>query len=319
MCKITLALALWAAALTANGQTYPSRPIHVIAPFPPGASIDIVARTVGQVMSDSMGQPFVVDNKAGASGAIGTEFLARSSADGYTIGIGNPSTHVLPVVLKKKLAFDAVKDFAPLSLIAKNVLAIAVHPSLPVKSIRELVDYSKSRPGALSFSSPGNGTTHHLIGEMLNHVTGMDMLHVGYRGGGPAMADLLSGHVSVGVVSLTTVMPYAKTGRSRLIAIIDDRRYPDMPDIPTGAESYPGFDAKASWVGILAPAGLPSAIEAKLHTEIVKALGNADVRKRFQANGFEIIGSTPAEFRNVIASDISLWSKVAQARHISAE
>ncbi len=319
MPRITLALALLLLALGANSQTYPSKPIHVIAPFPPGASIDIVARTVGQVMSDSMGQPFVVDNKAGASGAIGTEFLARAAADGYTIGIGNPSTHVLPVVLKKKLPFDAVKDFAPLSLIAKNVLAIAVHPSLPVKSIRELVDYSKSHPGTLSFSSPGNGTTHHLIGEMLNHVTGMDMLHVGYRGGGPAMADLLSGHVSVGVVSLTTVTPYIKTGRTRIIAIIDDRRYPDLPDIPTGMESYPGFDAKASWVGIFAPAGLPSAIEARLHAEIVKALGNADVRKRLQANGFEIIGSSPAEFRSVIASDIALWSKVAQARHISAD
>ena len=317
--KLIAASALFAAAFAADGQSYPGRPIRVIAPFPPGASIDIVARTIGQKMSESMGQPFVIDNKAGASGAIGTEFLARAAPDGYTIGIGNPSTHVLPIALKKKIAYDGVKDFTPVGAIAKNILAIAVHPSLPVKSIRELVDYARSNPGKISYSTPGNGTSHHLIGEMLNEVAGIDMLHIGYRGGGPAVTDLLSGQVPAGVASLTSVTPYVKSGRTRVIAILDDRRYADLPDVPTGIESFPGFEAKASWVGMFGPAGMPAEIAARLNAELRKALGEPDVRKRLEANGFEIIGSSPAEFRTLLESDLALWSRIASVRSIKVD
>ena len=317
--KLIAASALFAATLAANGEGYPSKPIRVIAPFPPGASIDIVARTIGQKMSESMGQPFVIENKAGASGAIGTEFLAHASPDGYTIGIGNPSTHVLPIALKKKMRYDGVKDFTPLSVIAKNILAIVVDPALPVKSIGELVDYTRRNPGRISYGTPGNGTSHHLIGEMLNEVAGIDMLHVGYRGGGPAITDLLSGQIPVGVASLTTVMPFIKSGRIRVIAILDDRRYPDLPDVPTGIESFPGFEAKASWTGMFGPAGLPDEIVARLYAELRKALGDRDVRKRLEANGFEIIGSSPAEFRALLDSDIALWSRIARARNIKVD
>lgn len=313
------AWALLAASLAAHGQGYPGRPIHVVAPFPPGASIDIVARTIGQKMSESMGQPFVIENKAGASGAIGTEFLARAAPDGYTIGIGNPSTHVLPIALKKKMAYNGMKDFTPLSVIAKNILAIAVHPALPVKSIRELVDYARSNPGRISYSTPGNGTSHHLIGEMLNEVAGIDMLHIGYRGGGPAVTDLLSGQVPAGVASLTSVIPFVKNGRTRVIAILDDRRYADLPDVPTGIESFPGFEAKASWTGMFGPAGLPAEIVTRLYAELRKALGDPGVRRRLEANGFEIIGSSPAEFRALLDRDLALWSRIARARNIKVE
>jgi tripartite-type tricarboxylate transporter receptor subunit TctC len=317
--KLIVASALFAAALAASGQSYPSKPIRVIAPFPPGASIDIVARTIGQKMSESMGQPFVVDNRAGASGAIGTELLARAAPDGYTIGIGNPSTHVIPIALKKKMPYDGVKDFTPLSNIAKNILAIVVAPGLPVKSIRELVDYTKNNPGKIFFGTPGNGTTHHLIGEMLNEVAGINMQHVGYRGGGPAITDLLSGQIPVGVASLTTVTPFIKNGRIRVIAIIDDRRYPDLPDVPTGIESFPGFDAKASWVGVFGPAGLPAEIVTRLNAELRKALTDPDVRRRLEANGFEIIGSSPGEFRTLIESDVALWSRIGSSRNIKGD
>lgn len=317
--KLTASLFLLVTALAAHGQGYPARPIRVVAPFPPGASIDIVARTIGQKMSESMGQPFVIENKAGASGAIGTELLARAAPDGYTIGIGNPSTHVLPIALKRKVRYDGVKDFTPLSAIAKNILAIVVDPALPVKSIRELVDYARRNPGTISYGTPGNGTSHHLIGEMLNEVAGIDMLHVGYRGGGPAITDLLSGQIPAGVASLTTVMPFVKSGRIRVIAILDDRRYPDLPDVPTGIESFPGFEAKASWTGMFGPAGLPAEIVARLHAELRKALGDPDVRRRLEANGFEVIGSSPAEFRTLLDSDIALWSRIARARNINVE
>jgi len=317
--KLIAASVLLAASLATYAQGYPSKPIRVIAPFPPGASIDIVARTIGQKMSESMGQPFVVENKAGASGAIGTEILARTAPDGYAIGIGNPSTHVIPIALKKKMPYDGLKDFTPLSAIAKNILAIAVNPGLPVKSIRELVDYSRRNPGKVFFSSPGNGTTHHLIGEMLNDVAGINMQHVGYRGGGPAVADLLSGQIPAGVASLTSVMPFVKGGRIRVIAIIDDRRYADLPDVPTGIESFPGFDAKASWVGMFGPAGMPAEVVARLYVEIRKALGDPEVRKRLEANGFEIIGSSPAEFRTLLDRDVALWSRIAGARNIKVD
>jgi tripartite-type tricarboxylate transporter receptor subunit TctC len=316
---LVAASALLAGALAAYGQGYPGKPVRVIAPFPPGASIDIVARTVGQKMSEGMGQPFVIENRAGASGAIGTEFLARAAPDGYTIGIGNPSTHVLPIALKKKMAYDAVKDFTPLGAVAKNILAIAVHPSLPVKSIRELVEYARSNPGKVSFSTPGNGTSHHLIGEMLNDVAGIDMLHIGYRGGGPAVTDLLNGQVPVAVASLTSVTPFVKSGRTRVIAILDDRRYADLPDVPTGIESFPGFEAKASWVGMFGPAGLPVEVVARLNAELRKALVDPDVRKRLETNGFEIIGSSPAEFRALLDSDLVLWSRIARARNVQVD
>jgi tripartite-type tricarboxylate transporter receptor subunit TctC len=315
-----LALAITASLpLPASSQPYPSKPIRMVAPYPPGASIDIVARLLGQKMGESMGQAFVIDNKAGASGAIGSEFLARSAPDGYTIGFGNPSTHVLPVALRKKMQYDAVKDFTPISAIAKNILAIAVHPSLPVRNIRELVDYAKHNPGKISYGTPGAGTSHHLIGEMLNEVAGTDMLHVGYRGGGPAITDLLSGQIPMGIASLTTVTPYVKNGRTRIIAILDDRRYSDLPDIPTGIESFPGFEAKASWTGLFGPAGMPPEIVNRIYTEMRKALADPEVKKKLEANGFEIIASTPAEFRTFLDADIALWSRIARARNIKTE
>ena len=313
------ATALLALTLTAGAQTYPAKPIRLVAPYPPGASMDIVARTLGQKMGESMGQAFVVENKAGASGAIGSEFLARAPADGYTVGFGNPSTHVLPVALKKKVTYDAIKDFTPIGVIAKNILAIVVHPSMPAKSLRELVEYARVNPGRVSYGTPGSGTSHHMLGEMLSEVANVDLLHIPYKGGGPAIADLLSGQIPMNIASFTTVVPYVKNGRARLIAILDDRRYPDFPDVPTGIESYPGFDARASWIGMFGPAGMPPEIVTRLHAEMRRALGDAEVKKRLEANGFEIIDGSPAEFRAFLAADIALWSKLANARKIKAE
>jgi len=317
--KLIAAAAFLSASFAVHGQAYPAKPIRMVAPYPPGASMDIVARMLGQKMGESMGQTFVVENKAGASGAIGSEFLARAPADGYTIGFGNPSTHVLPVALKKKMTYDAVKDFTPIGVIAKNILAIVVNPNLPVKSVRELVEYAKANPGKVSYGTPGNGTSHHMIGEMLSGVGGVELLHIPYKGGGPAIADMLSGQIPMNIASFTTVVPYIKTGRARLIAILDDRRYPDMPDVPTGIESYPGFEAKASWIGMFGPAGMPGEVVTRLHAEMRRALADPEVRKRLEANGFEIIDGTPADFRAFLAADIALWSKVANSRRVKVE
>ena len=314
-----LAAAVFGVPCTAFAQAYPSKPIRMIAPYPPGASMDIVARTLGQKMAESMGQAFVVENKAGASGAIGSDLLARAAPDGYTIGFGNPSTHVLPVALKRKMTYDAVKDFTPLGVIAKNILAIVVQPSLGITTVRELVDYARINPGKIAYGTPGSGTSHHMIGEMLNEVAKVDLLHIPYKGGGPAIADLLSGQIPMNIASFTTVVPYVKSGRARVIAILDDRRYADMPEIQTGIESYPGFEARASWIGMFGPAGMPPEIVTRIHTEMRKALEDQEVRKRLEANGFEIIGGSPAEFRAFLAADIALWSRVANARRIKVD
>ncbi len=314
-----LAATLFGLPCAAFAQAYPSKPIRMIAPYPPGASMDIVARTLAQKMAESMGQAFVVENKAGASGAIGSDLLARAAPDGYTIGFGNPSTHVLPVALKRKMTYDAVKDFTPVGVIAKNILAIVVQPSLGITTVRELVDYARSNPGKIAYGTPGNGTSHHMIGEMLNEVAKVDLLHVPYKGGGPAIADLLSGQIPMNIASFTTVVPYVKSGRARVIAILDDRRYADMPEIQTGIESYPGFEARASWIGMFGPAGIPPEIVTRVHTELRKALEDPEVRKRLEANGFEIIGGSPAEFRTFLAADIALWSRVANARKIKVD
>ena len=317
--RLIVAASLLAVSLASGGQGYPSRPIRMVAPYPPGASMDIVARTLGQKMGESVGQAFVVDNKPGASGAIGSEFLARAAPDGYTIGFGNPSTHVLPVALKRKMTYDAVKDFAPIGVIAKNILSIVVNPALPVKTVRELVDYAKNNPGRISYGTPGNGTSHHLIGEMLSQVAGVELLHVPYKGGGPAIADLLSGQIPMNIASFTTVVPYVKSGKARVIAILDDRRYADMPEVPTGIESFPGFEARASWIGMFGPTGMPADLVARIHAELRKALADPEVKKRLEANGFEIIGGSPAEFRAFLDADIALWSRVANARSIKVD
>jgi len=299
-------------------QSYPARPIRMIVAYPPGGGTDIVGRMMGQKLGENLGQTVVVDNRGGATGNIGTEIAAHATADGYTLLMGNVAPNAINVSLFKKLPFDPVKDFAPVSLVAVTPNILVVQPSSPVKTVKDLIALAKSKPGTLNFPSAGVGSSSHLAGEMLKSIAGIDMVHVPYKGGGPALVALLSGQVQLMFATLPAAMPHVKSGKLRPVAVTTSHRSQALPELPTIAESgVPGYEA-ATWYGLLAPAGTPKAIVDRLHAEIVKILAT-DTRQRLAAQGFEPAGTTPAEFAGYIKSEIVKWGKVIKAAGIRPE
>jgi len=319
--KLAIALAplqlLWAVPVVA--QSYPSKPIRFIVPFPPGGGNDVMARTVGQKLTEAFGQQLVIDNRAGAGGTIGAETAAHAVPDGYTLFLGGVASHGINPNLKAKLPYDPVRDFAPISLIASSPLVLVVHPSVPVKSIKELVQFAKARPGTLNFASNGTGGSSHLAAEMFKMMTGADMVHVPYKGLSPALTDLLSGQVQLMFSSTVAIMPQVRAGRLRPLAMTGAKRSPAMPEIPTVAESgVPGYET-ASWYGVLAPAGTPRSIIDKLSREIVKITHMPDVRERMTSEGAEPAGNTPEEFAAHIKRELARWAKVIKQARIRPE
>jgi tripartite-type tricarboxylate transporter receptor subunit TctC len=303
---------------SAFAQTYPVRPIRMIVAYPPGGGTDIVGRMMGQRLGENLGQTVVVDNRGGATGNIGTEIAAHATADGYTLLMGNVAPNAINVSLFKKLPFDPVKDFAPVSLVAVTPNILVVQPSSPVKTVKDLIALAKSKPGTLNFPSAGVGSSSHLAGEMLKSMAGIDMVHVPYKGGGPALVALLSGQVQLMFATLPAAMPHVKSGKLRPVAVTTSHRSQALPELPTIAESgVAGYEA-ATWYGLLAPAGTPKAIVDRLHAEIVKILAT-DTRQRLAAQGFEPAGTTPAEFAGYIKSEIVKWGKVIKAAGIRPE
>lgn len=299
-------------------QTYPVRPIRMIVAYPPGGGTDIVGRMMAQKLGENLGQTVVVDNRGGATGNIGTELAARATPDGYTLLMGNVAPNAINVSLFKKLPFDPVKDFAPVSLVAVTPNILVVPPSFPVKTVKDLIALAKSKPGALNFPSAGIGSSSHLAGEMLKSMAGIDMVHVPYKGGGPALIALLSGQVQLMFATLPAAMPHVKSGKLRPVAVTTAHRSLALPELPTIAESgVPGYEA-ATWYGLLAPAGTPKAIVGRLHAEIVKILAT-DTRQQLVAQGFEPVGNTPAEFAAYIKSEITKWGKVIRDAGIKPE
>ena len=299
-------------------QTYPIRPIRMIVAYPPGGGTDIVGRLMAQKLGENLGQTVVVDNRGGATGNIGTELAARATPDGYTLLMGNVAPNAINVSLFKKLPFDPVKDFAPVSLVAVTPNILVVPPSFPVKTVKDLIALAKSKPGALNFPSAGIGSSSHLAGEMLKSMAGIDMVHVPYKGGGPALIALLSGQVQLMFATLPAAMPHVKSGKLRPVAVTTAHRSLALPELPTIAESgVPGYEA-ATWYGLLAPAGTPKAIVGRLHAEIVKILAT-DTRQQLVAQGFEPVGNTPAEFAAYIKSEITKWGKVIRDAGIKPE
>jgi len=316
------ALAAWlafAAVAPAAAQPYPNRPLRFVVPFAPGGSTDTLARTLGQKLTDALQQQVVVDNRSGANGNIGMEIVARAAPDGYSIVLGYIANLGIGPSLYAKLPFDPVRDYAPITQLASSPNILAVHPSLPVKSFRELITYAKTNPRKLNFASSGVGSIGHLTGELLNRSAGVDMVHVPYKGSGQAVIDLLGGQVQMMFSGMSSVMQHIRAGKLRALAVTGAQRSPAVPDVPTIAESgFPGFEATA-WYGVLAPAGTPKAIVNRLHDEIVKALALADVKERLNNVGFEIVGGTPDAFAALISSEIAKWTKVVRAAKISAE
>ena len=295
----------------ASDQTYPAKPVRVIVAWPPGSSADTSARLLAQKLGEAMGQAFVVENRSGASGIIGSEAAARAAPDGYTL-LFNTANHASNKVVFPQLAFDPVADFAPVSMIHRNVLSIAIQPSLPVQTLGEFLQYAKAKPGALSFGTPGLGTPHHLAGELLNQRAGISMLHIPYKGGGPAVADLVSGQIPVSVASLAAVIPFMRAARVRVIAVTDPARYEALPEVPAVAEIFPGFDV-SGWSALFAPAGTPAEIVARLNAEVTRVLRLAEVRRTMNAAGLVASVSTPEALTRLVRDDIERWTLVVKS------
>jgi tripartite-type tricarboxylate transporter receptor subunit TctC len=305
-----LAASALAVAFASAAQNYPTKPIRLIAPYPPGGTSDIIARLLGQKLTDVWGQQIVVDNRAGANGSIGTELAAKSPADGYTLLVGNMTPIAANPSLYRKLGYDSVRDFAGVSLVAAGPNVLVVNPSLPIKSVKELIAYAKAKPGSLNFGSGGAGSPAHLAGELFKTLTGVSMTHVPYKGTVLSINDLIAGQVQLVFSDAPIALPHVKTGKLRALAVTGAKRTPLMRELPTVAEAgVPGF-ALDNWWGILVPAGTPKNLVNRINAELVRIMQDADVKSRFANLGVEAIHSTPAEFDAYIKSEYGKLAKV---------
>ena len=320
MRRIPTSLLFLAAALTAApaalAQTYPTKTVRMIVAFPPGGTTDILARATAQKLTEAFGQQVVIDNRPGAGGNIGTELVARSPADGYTLLASPGSTLTSNPAVYAKVPFDTVRDFAPVTIIAEVPNVLIVHPSLPVKTVKELIALAKTRPGQLAYASTGAGQSTHLSAELFKQMARVDMIHVPYKGSAPALTDMVAGQVTVMFDNMPSCLPFVKAGRLKAIAVTSTKRSPTTPELPTVAEAaLPGFDVTV-WFSVLAPANTPRDIVARLNAEIVKALKAPDMRERLSQQGAEPVGNTPEEFAGVIKRDLAKWSKLVKDANI---
>ncbi len=308
-----LAMAMVFAMPGAHAQApYPSKPIRIVVPFPAGGTTDILARAVALKLTETGGQPVVVDNRPGAGGNIGAELVAKSAPDGYTLLMGTVGTHAINPVLYAKIPYDPQRDFAPVILVAGVPNVLVVNPALPVNSVQELIAYGKANPGKLNFASSGSGTSIHLSGELFKSMSGVPMTHVPYKGSAPALTDLLGGQVQLMFDNLPSALPHIKAGKLRALAVTGAQRAPALPDVPTVAEAgLPGFEA-SSWFGLLAPAGTPKDIIARLHAEVAKWLATPEARNRLAAQGANAVGNSPEEFAQFIATETVKWRRVVK-------
>lgn len=307
----------WAAVLLlfsapVLAQDYPSRPIRFVVPFPPGAATDALARIIGQRLAEGVGQPVVVDNRAGAGGIVGTDVVAKAAPDGHTLLMASPS-FAINASLRPRLPFDPQRDFAAVTLVAFLPNVLVAHPGVAATNVTELITLARARPGQLNYASGGNGSAAHLAMELLKMNAGIDIVHVPYKGGGQAMNDLLGGQVAMLFTSLFSAQPLVKAGKLRALGVASAKRVPFAPELPTVAESgVPGFEVVA-WYGVMAPARTPPAIVARLHSEIAKGLKTPESEARFSGQGAELVLNTPAEFDRYFRAEITKWAKVVKA------
>ena len=316
MKRLLAALSLAACAL-AHAQPYPSRPVRIVVPFPPGGPTDIVARLVSQKMTEGLKQPVVVENRAGAGGVLGTEFVAKAPADGYTLLMGTIGGLAVSMSLLPDRGYDTLRDFAPITQ-AVNVTSILVtHPSVPVKSVQELLALARAHPGKLNYGSSGGGTVTHLAGELLKLMGGVNIIHVPYKGGAPALTAILSGEVDLTYENSLIIVPHIKSGKVRALGVTGAQRSKLLPDLPSIAEALPGYGA-SGWYGLLAPAATPKDVLARLNAEAVKALRSPDVAERLSGQGAEPAPGSPGDFAAFIRAEIDKWSKVVKAANMKA-
>ena len=305
-------------ASTGSGQAYPARPIRIIVPQSPGASTDITARLVAQGMNEGFRQPVIVDNRPGSSGIAGTELVARAAPDGYTLMVVASSFAINPA-LGRKMPFDSIRDFTTISQLSKFPNMLAAHPSAPVKTLQDVIALAKAKPGQLNYASAGVATGTHMTVELLKFMTGIELLHVPYKGGGPAMTAAMGGQTQLVVGTSVGLLPHVRAGRLRAIAITSAQRSAAAPEIPTFAESgVPGYEHEP-WNGMFGPAGIAKPVLARVNTEVVRVLQSPDVKKVFERDGADVVGSTPEQFGSVLKAEIAKWTKVAKAAGIKAE
>ena len=317
--KTWVAVILLLCAGGAAAQAYPARPIRVMVPFPPGGSTDIVARIVAQKLGAQLGQSLVIENRGGAGGTLGTAVAAKAPADGYQLTVASTSTHVVAPSVYAKLEYDPVKDFAPISLMAVTPYLLVVNPAVPAKSLKELVALLRSQPGKLNYASAGIGSTTHLAMEMLKDVSSTFVLHIPYSGNGPAGTAVIAGQVEILFGSLPAVLPHARSGRVRPLAVGTPKRSPSLPEVPTVAESgYPGFDASL-WLALMAPAGTPAAIIERLNKEIIAAVSSRETSEALDKAGAEPVTSTPAELAAMVRDGVGKYAKVVKTAGIKPE
>jgi len=308
-----------AVAAPALAQNYPAKPIKIIIAQAPGSATDVISRVVANRLSEGLGQPIVIEARPGAGGALGTEAAARSAPDGYTLFMGNNSTHGSNPAVYAKLPYDAVKDFAPISFVASVPYVLVVEPSLPVKSVQELIALAKSKPGKINYASAGNGSTHQFCGELLKSTAGIDLVHIPYKGSPPGVAGLLAGEVSLMFTNLTDIGAQIRGGKVKPLAVTTLKRAPLLPEVPTMVEAgVPDFEV-TSWFGLLAPAATPAPIIGRLNAETVKVLARDDVKSALGVQGLDVRSSSPEQFAAHIKSEIARFARIAKAAGIKAE
>jgi tripartite-type tricarboxylate transporter receptor subunit TctC len=319
LCALLFSLVAGVSAQTVSAQTYPTHSIRLVVPFPAGGTTDILARAVAQRLTETLGQSVVVDNRAGAGGNIGSDIVAKSTPDGYTLVMGTVGTHAINPSLYTHMPYDHVKDFAPVVLVAGVPNVLEVNPSVPVHTVADLIKLAKEKPGTINFASSGSGTSIHLSGELFKTMAGVEMTHVPYKGSAPAITDLIGGQVQVMFDNLPSSLPQIKAGKLRAIAVTSMKRAPALPDVPTINESgLPGFEA-SSWFGILAPAGTPPAVIARINSDVNKWLQSPDAREKLLAQGAEAAGGTPDQFAAHIRVETDKWAKVVKASGAKAD
>ena len=315
---LVLLAAIFVPLAGAQAQGYPARPIKIVVTFPLGGAPDILARLFGAKMQEHWGQPVIVDNRPGAGGNIGADYVAKSPADGYTLVMGTVGTHAINASLYSKMPYDPVRDFAPVILMAQTPNLLVVNNNVPAKTVQELIDYARANPGKLFFGSPGIGTSIHVSGELFNTLAGVKTVHVPYKGRQFAIPDLLGGQIQMMFDNMPSALPVAREGKLRALAVTSAKRHPAAPDIPTMAETLPGFEA-TSWFAVYAPAGTPADVVAKLNAEFNRIMTLADVREKLANIGLDMVGGPPEQLAEYTKAEIAKWAKVVKASGAKAD
>lgn len=308
---IGVAAALGLAAASVTAQDYPTRPVRLVVPYAPGGPVDIVGRLTAQKLSEALAQQVVVENRAGAGGNIAVELVARATPDGHTLLMGANGTNAINPSLYKKLPVDPEKDLAPISMVASSAMILVVHPSLPVASVKQLIALARAKPGAITYASSGSGSTAHLSSELFKSMARIDLLHVPYKGAGPALTDLVAGHVQTMITAISSTLPYVKAGRLKALGVSSEKRLPILPEIPAVAEQLPGYEV-ITWYGVFAPAGTPRPVIDKLNQALVRVLATPDAQGKLAALGADARTNAPEQFAESVRKERAKWARIIQ-------